>query len=322
MLPTGLTLRRFALLTDLIIWNEVASAGWMDCSGLGVPNRATLDGLMGDDQLSPAQFETWMAAYEDLLVRAARAATAAIPDAVVYVSNDRNWNVAAAMAEGDWGHVSVRRQLDHIFDHIGLAINWAVAVHPYDDGDPRVDQLDSEGLYTFGSLGAVASYLEGRTAALGISPDVEAAVGWPKVPQATMYASEQGWCFGCGGCEDDCRSRNICLAQELSEAVPNVIGVTHNTFQQISGSSQGGQTYGKFITIPRLAQVHANAYAHFFARPRSLAGLIATDAGDDLSNGSFSVEFLAYNATAPHAWRTDATNFCCVTWGVGCPATS
>ena len=56
--------------------------------------------------------------------------------------------------------------------------------------------------------------------------------------------------------------------------------------------------------------------------PLSLAGLIATDAGDDLSNGPSSLEFLAFNATAPHAWRTDATNFCCVAWGVGCPATS
>ena len=279
------------------------------------------------------------------------------------------------------GHVGVRRVLDRLFDAVGLDVAWAVAVHPYDSGDPRVDELPATGMYardgarhvarmqpicnravlrlnkplerqdfstvcyqrctlpreggggrwvhvchgaltstsisicasvvlllryTFASLPALGAYLEGRVAALGGDPNIAAAASgggrgasgvesggvavWGKVPQATLYASEQGWCESCNGCDDGCRARNICAAHDLSERSGNVIGVTHNTFQE-TGGSQGGNYYG----------------------------LVSQASGDDLASGASSPEFLAYNATAPHAWRVDPSNYCCASWGTGCP---
>jgi len=42
-----------------------------------------------------------MGAYTGLLLRASAAATRSIPNAVVYVSTDRLWNVPAAMGVGE-----------------------------------------------------------------------------------------------------------------------------------------------------------------------------------------------------------------------------
>ena len=174
---------------------------------------------------------------------------------------------------------------------MGLSLPWAVAVHPYDAGDPRQDQWSS-GKYTFADLSNIASYLCGRLGMLGVGESLPTPGNdWPFRPQATLYASEQGWCYGCHGCKEDCRGRNVCLAQELSEKCPNVIAVTHNYFQQVPGSSQGGQTYG----------------------------LIAGDVAGDLSNGTTCPAFNAYVATSPSQWRRDASNYCCQQWQVGCP---
>ena len=35
------------VLRHVVVWNEVASAGWMDCSGQGVPNRVQFDKVAG-----------------------------------------------------------------------------------------------------------------------------------------------------------------------------------------------------------------------------------------------------------------------------------
>ena len=101
-------------LRHLVIWNEVADAGWMDCSGLGVSNRATVAGASGDEQVTVAEFQVWMEAYVDLMTRAYRAAVQNIPSVVLYVSTDRLWEAPKSMKVGQKVHVSVRRQLDYI----------------------------------------------------------------------------------------------------------------------------------------------------------------------------------------------------------------
>ncbi len=151
---------------------------------------------------------------------------------------------------------------------MGLSLPWAVAVHPYDAGDPRQDQWSS-GKYTFADLSNIASYLCGRLGMLGVGESLPSPGNdWPFRPQATLYASEQGWCYGCHGCKEDCRGRNICLAQELSEKCPNVIAVTHNYFQQVPGGSQGGQTYG-------LIAGHGQVVTASQIRPRRAAAPVA-----------------------------------------------
>lgn len=53
-----------SLLRHLVVWNEVASAGWMDMSPT-IPNRA---GPNGTNPLDDAQFNLWVSTYAGLLL--------------------------------------------------------------------------------------------------------------------------------------------------------------------------------------------------------------------------------------------------------------
>lgn len=71
------------------------------------------------------------------------------------------------------------------------ALRWGVAVHPYDDGDPR-HNLSAAGIYTFATLAENVADVQcawlGKPEYGGVPP---AQCGeWP---QTQMYASEQGW---------------------------------------------------------------------------------------------------------------------------------
>ena len=71
-----------------------------------------------------------------------------------------------------------------------------------------------------------------RTHAAGLDPSSAAgkAFSW-------LYASEQGWPSpAC--CDDRIRARNICFAHALSSTLPEMIGVTHNYFQDSPGRSE------------------------------------------------------------------------------------
>ena len=115
-----------------MIWNEVASAGWMDMSPF-IPNRA---GPNGSFPLSEAQFGLWVAKYADLVVRAAAArTTAGFTDRVMlWTSNDRLWE-RPRQRQGQPLHTGVRPFLDRLWPRLIMAnVSFGTAVHPYDQG--------------------------------------------------------------------------------------------------------------------------------------------------------------------------------------------
>jgi hypothetical protein len=84
------------LLRHLVVWNEVASAAWMDCSPV-VPNQWNPD---GSSPLTPPQLAYWVAQYAALL-RATAAAVRSLnrtDSTMVYTSNDRIWDAPAPPA--------------------------------------------------------------------------------------------------------------------------------------------------------------------------------------------------------------------------------
>lgn len=72
-------------LRHLVVWNEVASAAWMDSSPT-LPNRA---GPNGSNPLTPDQFKTWVTTYATLLRRTNEAVRACVRVRVCCASHCR-----------------------------------------------------------------------------------------------------------------------------------------------------------------------------------------------------------------------------------------
>jgi hypothetical protein len=89
------------------------------------------------------------------------------------------------------------------------------------------------------------------------------------------------------------QARNICLAHSLSVA-QGVWAVSHNQFQSVTPSHQGGSGDFSLIDEPPVVNI-------------------------ELTNGQGHATFDAYVATSPSAWGKPG-NYCCKSWGVGCAA--
>eukprot|EP00039_Didymoeca_costata_P012770 m.185654 g.185654 ORF g.185654 m.185654 type:complete len:591 (+) comp15579_c0_seq2:183-1955(+) len=272
-------------LKHFIVWNEVASAGWMDLSP-DIPNRA---GPNGSNPLTDAQTDYLVSRYAELMNLTAQAVSRHTDIAMIWSSNDRLWE-RPHQREGDPLHIGVRPLLDRLWPKIKTSFTWAMAVHPYDPGNPADVSEFMPGFhpqaYTFGSLSNVVDYQRKQVQAVGgLDPDsVEGK------PFTLLYASEQGWPSpAC--CNDRIRARNICYAHSLAKLLPEMVAVTHNFFQDSpDGSSQGGQDYG----------------------------LIAGNITATLSNGTGYPTFDAYVSTSSPAFGTSNDHYCCETWSVGC----
>eukprot|EP00041_Stephanoeca_diplocostata_P021776 m.513859 g.513859 ORF g.513859 m.513859 type:complete len:644 (-) comp21909_c0_seq5:122-2053(-) len=278
-------------LKHFIVWNEVASAGWMDMSPL-IPNRA---GPNGSFPLTEAQFDLWVQKYADLMTRTGLVvANAHLEDAVmVWSSNDRLWE-RPLQREGEPLHTGVKNFQDRLWPKLsasGASLStFAMAVHPYDPGNPMDASEFAPGAhpqrYTFATLGHIVNYTKQQLQKYKhMDPSSPAAR-----PYLALFASEQGWPSpAC--CNDQIRSRNICYAHALSTSMDFMFGVTHNYFQDNpGGSEQGGQDYG----------------------------LIPGNVSSDLRNGRGHPTFDAYNSTAPAVWEHSDTHFCCARFSVGC----
>lgn len=292
-----------------VIWNEIASMAWDDPSPL-LPNRWAGPGTNYTDP----QIDLLAAEQSELVLRAERAmrrqligaalaspegslgpnADGAVGGGLVLVSFDHFWwvkpGVAPLAKAGAVDHVGDMRLLRAMWPYLGAGTAWGVAVHPYDGGDPRAD-LSGQGIFTFATLGKmVGSFQKGQIAAVGNV----GATGAGMRPQSLMWASEQGWRFESKTMNDTTRARNVCFAQELSQA-QGLFAVTHNYFQESFLGPHGNLT-GQFGLIPPPPLVHSN-----------------------FSNGPGHPTFDAYIATSPLQWQKDKSNYCCVTWTVGCP---
>lgn len=271
-------------LAHYVIWNEVASSGWMDMSPI-LPNR--YDGV---HQYTDAQMEVLTAKYADMLLRADAALRQHTRGAMLWVSQDHNWDNWAKVGQkwmnaGAVMHVNVRPFLDHLWPKVGINISWGVAVHPYDDGDPRHD-LTASGVFTFATLNKVVqAYQDAQLGSVARVPPQ----GVSAQPQRLMYASEQGWPHS-KTMNDTVRARNICFAQQLSMQ-QGLVAVTHNYFHQTpSDAPQGGQWFG----------------------------LVPDTVFGNLTNAAGSVTYQAYLSTAPQRWGQQSNHYCCVQWHVGC----
>ena len=137
-------------LMHYIVWNEVASAGWMDCSP-HTPNRA---GPGGISTLTSEQFDFWVSKYAELVKRTAKAARRHAPH-MIWTSNDRLWE-RPKQGDGEPLHTGVRPFLDRLWPKLGVDFNWSLAVHPYDSGNPMDGSEFAPGhhpqAYTFATL--------------------------------------------------------------------------------------------------------------------------------------------------------------------------
>ena len=219
---------------------------------------------------------------------------------MIWTSNDRLWD-RPKQQQGQPLHTGVKPFLDALWPKLAASgtsgVPWSLAVHPYDGGDPRLDQMTHTRprAYTFATLSDVVQYQRAQVKNLtDLNPDTAAGK-----PFTLLYASEQGWNYnpkggpGCEGLDDALRARNICLAQNLSARVPEVVGVTHNFFQDSpGGSSQGGCDFGLI--------------------PGNISGTL-----DDAA-ASGSPTWGAYVATGPDSWGVSDAHYCCTEWRQGC----
>jgi hypothetical protein len=289
-----------------VIWNEIASMAWDDPSPM-LPNRWAGPGTNYTD----AQIGLLASDQADLLLRAEAAmrrqfiglalrspegslGPGGVGGGLTLVSMDHYWWVQSGQPPltkaGAVDHVGDMRLLAAMWPHLGAGTAWGVAVHPYDAGDPRAD-MSGEGIFTFATLGKlVGAFQRDQIGAVG----GVGAAGSASRPQTVMWASEQGWRFNSKTMNDTTRARNVCYAQELSQA-QGLFAVTHNYFQE-QYLGPGGNPANSFGLIPSPPMVNSN-----------------------FSNGVGHPTFEAYIATSPLQWQTSKSNYCCVNWDVGCP---
>lgn len=276
---------RYPTLVHFIVWNEVASAGWMDCSP-HIPNRA---GTNGSNPLSSEQFQYWVAKYAALVKKTAVALERQARIAMIWTSNDRLWE-RPHQKEKQPLHTGVKPFLDRLWPLLANeSFIWSLAVHPYDPGNPADSSEFAPGhhpqAYTFATLPEVVKYQRNQVVRYkGLNPDTDGH------SYTLLYASEQGWPYpAC--CADRIRGRNICSAHSLSLSLPEVVAVTHNYFQDSpGGSEQGGQDYG----------------------------LIAGNISAALDNGTHYPTYAAYLSTSPDVWGSNDQHYCCDQWRLGC----
>ena len=206
----------------------------------------------------------------------------------ILVSTDHFWD-APAQNNGDVISIGEKVIIDGLWNIFGTSIDWSVAVHPYDDGNPKDNLWDCCSVYTFATLNNIVNYQQNKL----LNVENIAANGWDIRPQTYLYASEQGWEFNNVSMNDTLRARNICFAQELSmQLYPNnIIGVTHNYFHAIpNDGSQNGQTFG---LIP--VTIYAN-----------------------LSNADGYETYEAHKSTNSKIWNQNNDHYCCIKWQSGC----
>ena len=141
-------------------------------------------------------------------------------------------------------------------------------------------------------------------------------------------------------CDDVKRGRNICYAHALASATPEVIGVTHNFFQDNpNGSEQGGQDYGLIpgnisgdlsngtgmcVQGVRVLCLLSQALVRLWGRCLGWGEQVVTvvPCREPRGPGSCALcsmrtgypTFDAYNSTSPDVWGKSNTHYCCRHW--------
>jgi len=258
-------------LTHVIVWNENASADWFDYTP-----------VVGKHDLSVPAVAARLDKLTRLLQRTHAALQRHLRGAIMYVSTDPLWD--AGIHEG---HMGTRTLLESVWARVGLALPWAVAVHPY--GDPT--RRPSQG-YTFANLDLVIDYQRDQLRRRGVS-------ALDDYPQSYLIASEQGWPYEVDNPARgrDWQARQVCLAHRQAVESPYVLAVAHNYFHSVEPADEdpaGQSGQGAFF------------------------GLIPYSVGDDLAGVDATATGRAFIATAPRLWSRTGQHDCCARAGVGC----
>ena len=205
-----------------------------------------------------------------------------------FVSTDHFWDMPNNQKDGNVLSIGEKNIIDGMWKFVGIDYDWAVAVHPYDNGNPENNLWDSHSIYTFDTLYHIVQYQQDKLKqGYNISES-----GLNIRTQPKLWASEQGWAYNNKTMNDTLRARNICYAQNLSlELGEQMISVTHNFFH--TAPTSGGQNGQSFGLLP-----------------------MTIDA--TLSNGTGYPTFDAYTSTNANNWGKNNDNYCCVKWKVGC----
>eukprot|EP01084_Bolivina_argentea_P015807 29622_1 len=269
-------------LSYFVMWNEVGSAGWMDYSPI-LPNRYN-----SSNPINSTQIEMWQKKYVDIFTFCRnglheRSRRGMLP----FVSTDHFWDMPQNQTNGNTLLIGEKLIIDGMWKYIGIDIDWSIAVHPYDNGDPENNLWDKKSIYTFDTLYHVIEYQQEQLKnVVNVNEN-----GWNNRPQQILWASEQGWPYNNQTMNDTLRARNICFAQNLSlELGQQMISVTHNHFQN---SPTSGNSFG---LLP-----------------------ISIDA--TLSNATGYPTYEAYVSTNANIWAKNNDNYCCKNWNVGCKIT-
>jgi hypothetical protein len=275
-----------ARISHLCVWNEVQSMGWADPSPV-LPNR--FSGTL--PYFTEAQYEVYAGMIANLTIIASTVARRHVPDLTVWLSTD-HFTTPPPLNKGDVGHVGLYDLLDHLWPLLNASgvMQWGVAVHPYDAGDPR-QNLTGQGVYTFATL--KESVADVQCAKLVEYLALDSPADCWAYPQVRMWASEQGWPYNKDTMNKTIQARNICMAHGLSLA-QNVYSVSHNFFQSPTPTSQGDA--GDFSLVDEPPVCFANL----------------------TTCGAVSETYQAYMATAPSVYGIGDGHYCCTRWGWGC----
>jgi hypothetical protein len=118
-----------ARLAGIVLWNEVQSQGWAD------PSPVLFNRYAGR-QYNATELGMIVGLLANMTREASVSLSRWLPDAVIWLSTD-HFVTAPPLHSGDVMHVGLYDMLPAYWAGVGTDVNWGLAVHPYDNGDPR-----------------------------------------------------------------------------------------------------------------------------------------------------------------------------------------
>jgi hypothetical protein len=220
----------------------------------------------------PSAVALWVGKYADVLRRARSAIDRHNSDALMDVSLDGMWT--HDQLPNETAIIGAQTMLAGLWAEIGVSLSWSIAIHPY--GWPTDDIAN---ITNFHNLFYISNYQAEQLLAHGIE-------NCQNAPQYWMTATEEGWPYYF----IDDKALAICSAHSIVTSMTNVLGQTHDSFQQGS--------------------------------PDDPYGLIPWASGLELTNASLYVTYQAYVSTSLSYWTVRNDHYCCTNNQLGCSSTT
>lgn len=258
-----------------IVFNEAASSEWTDLSPV----------IDVTKPLTPNDQQIWINKYAAMM----QAVSNNVPQpALIYASTDRWFGVPPTLTQWNTGrvHLGTQNLLIGLWNTLGVATNWSVAVHAYGNVYAREFNFENGIVNAYGpsTIGDVAAFQlqQLKRVSPGSSTD------YTKTPQLILASTEQGWPSSNAEYTPPVQAEIICQTFQLLSDVPSLIYIANNDFQ-----NDGSDPYG----------------------------LVPNSVDATLDNAATSLAYQAYVATNPTNWNKNAQNYCCkMNSTLGCPS--